>query len=91
MPSDLADFRINEFLNIRFHPGVAFVDREIRFPFSEETISKPLIERIVKSNDGRFPLGSKLNTRRIRNARPFLMGSMSYNINFDESCNSFKK
>lgn len=77
----LADFRLNEFLNIRFHPGVAFVEREIRFPFSEETISKPLIERIVKSNYVRFPLGIKLNTRRIRNARPFLMGSMSYNIN----------
>lgn len=77
----LADVRINEFLNIRFHPGVAFVEREIKFPFSEENLSKPLIERIVKSNYVRFPLGIKLNTRRIRNARPFVMGSMSYNIN----------
>lgn len=77
----LADVRINDFLNIRFHPGVAFVEREIKFPFSEENLSKPLIERIVKSNYVRFPLGIKLNTRRIRNARPFVMGSMSYNIN----------
>jgi hypothetical protein len=71
----LADMRINEFLNIRFHPGVAFVEREIKFPFSG------LTERIVKSNYVRFPLGIKLNTRRIRNARPYIMGSMSYNIN----------
>jgi len=77
----LADVRINEFLNIRFHPGVAFVEREIRFPFSEEILSKPLIERNVKSNYVRLPIGIKLNTRRIRNARPFLMGSMSYNMN----------
>lgn len=77
----LADVRINEFLNIRFHPGVAFVEREIRFPFSEEILSKPLIERNVKSNYVRLPVGIKLNARRIRNARPFLMGSMSYNIN----------
>lgn len=77
----LADIRINEFLNIRFHPGVAFVEREIKFPFSEEDLSKALIERLVKSNYVRFPLGIKLNTRRIRNARPYIMGSLSYNIN----------
>jgi hypothetical protein len=77
----LADVRINEFLNIHFHPGVAFVERELKFPFSESSYSKPLIERVLKSNYIRFPLGIKLNTRRIRNARPFLMGSMSYNIN----------
>ena len=78
----LADIRINEFINIRFHPGVAFVEREIRFPFEETpTIPKPLIERRVKSNYARFPLGIKFNTRRIRNARPFVMGSVSYNIN----------
>ena len=75
----LADVRINEFVNIRFHPGVAFVEREIRFPFEETpTTSKPLR---VKSNYVRFPLGVKFNTRRIRNARPFVMGSVSYNIN----------
>lgn len=77
----LADMRINEFLNVRFHPGVAFVEREIRFPFSELSYSKPLIERIVKSNYIRLPVGVKLNTRRIRNARPYIMGSISYNIN----------
>lgn len=79
----LADFRVNEFLNIRFHPGVAFVEREIKFPFSEDDnrFSKALIERVVKSNYVRFPVGIKLNTRRIRNARPFVMGSISYNIN----------
>ena len=77
----LADIRINEFLNIRFHPGVAFVDREIKFPFSEEDLSKALVKRLVKSNYVRFPLGIKLNTRRIRNVRPYFMGSMSYNVN----------
>ena len=87
----LADYRINEFLNIRFHPGVAFVEREIRFPFSEKDprFTKALIERIVKSNYVRFPVGIKLNTRRIRNARPFVMGSVSYNINItSEETNS---
>ncbi len=76
-----ADYRINEFLNIRFHPGVAFVERDIKFPFSEKDFSKPLIERNLKSNYVRFPLGIKLNTRRIRNTRPYVMGSLSYNIN----------
>ena len=85
----LADIRINEFLNIRFHPGVAFVDRIIKFPFSEEDLSKALVKRLVKSNYVRFPLGIKLNTRRIRNVRPYFMGSMSYNINItSEETNS---
>ena len=76
----LADMRINEFLNIRFHPGVAFIEREIRFP-NYVSSSKLLRERIVKSNYVRLPIGIKLNTRRIRNVRPYIMGSMSYNIN----------
>lgn len=76
-----ADYRVNEFMNIRFHPGVAFVERDITFPFSEKDFSKPLIERNIKSNYVRFPVGIKLNTRRIRNTRPYIMGSISYNIN----------
>ena len=87
----LADYRVNEFLNIRFHPGVAFVEREITFPFSVEDprFTESLIKRFVKSNYVRFPLGIKLNTRRIRNARPFVMGSVSYNINItSEETNS---
>ena len=87
----LADYRVNEFLNIRFHPGVAFVEREIKFPFSEDDtrFSKALIERVVKSNYVRLPVGIKLNTRRIRNVRPFVMGSVSYNMNItSEETNS---
>jgi hypothetical protein len=87
----LADYRVNEFLNIRFHPGIAFVERDIKFPFSEKDprFTKPLIERIVKSNYVRFPVGIKLNTRRIRIARPFVMGSVSYNMNItSEETNS---
>ncbi|MDG1930644.1 MAG: porin family protein [Flavobacteriaceae bacterium] len=87
----LADYRINEFLNIRFHPGVAFVEREIKFPFSEKDprFTEALIKRVVKSNYVRLPVGIKLNTRRIRNARPFVMGSVSYNMNItSEETNS---
>ena len=87
----LADYRVNEFFNIRFHPGIAFVERDIKFPFSEKDprFTKPLIERVVKSNYVRFPVGIKLNTRRIRNARPFVMGSVSYNMNItSEEANS---
>jgi hypothetical protein len=83
----LADYRINEFLNIRFHPGVAFVEREIKFPFPEK--AEALKKRVVKSNYVRLPVGIKLNTRRIRNARPFVMGSVSYNMNItSEETNS---
>jgi len=84
----LADFRINEFLNIRFHPGVAFVERDILFPFSKTSFSKPLLERNLKSNYVRLPIGIKLNTRRIRNARPYIMGSLSYNMNITSEENN---
>ena len=84
----LADFRINEFLNIRFHPGVAFVERDILFPFSKTSFSKTLLERNLKSNYVRLPIGIKLNTRRIRNARPYIMGSLSYNMNITSEENN---
>jgi hypothetical protein len=81
----VADYRINEFINIRFHPGIAFVEREIIFPFYEDMSSKTPVSRDVKSNYVRFPIGIKFNTRRIRNARPFLMGSFSINSNITSS------
>ena len=81
----IADFRLNNFFNIRFHPGVAFVEREIKFPFSEEQFSEALINRVVKSNYIRFPLGLKFNTKRIGNFRPFIMGSFSKNINLSSN------
>ena len=81
----LADVRINEFVNIRFPPGVAFVERELTFHFKDKTSADP---SIIKSKYVRFPLGIKLTTRRIRNTRPFLMGSMSYNINITSEENN---
>jgi len=84
----LADYRIHEFINIRFHPGVAFVEREINFPFSEEDLSKALVNRNVKSNYVRFPIGIKFNARRIRNVRPYLMVSFSTNINISSEENN---
>jgi hypothetical protein len=88
----VADMRINEFLNIRFHPGVAFIERQIIFPFSEENsgLSTKLINRNIKSNYVRFPIGLKLNTKRINNLRPYVMGSFSYNINVNSDENNIE-
>ena len=74
----IGEMRINEFLDLRFEPGLAHTQRNLGFPgFTDERDAI----REVKSTYINFPLLLKVSTRRLGNFKPFLIGGASASLN----------
>lgn len=74
----IGEMRLNEFLDLRFEPGLAYNLRTLGFPgFDEERDAL----REVKSTYINFPLLLKVSTRRFGNFKPFLIGGGSASLN----------
>lgn len=74
----IGELRLNEFLDLRFEPGLFYGSRTLGFPgFSEENDAI----REVKSTYINFPLLLKVSTKRLGNWKPFLVGGVSASIN----------
>lgn len=74
----IGEAHINEFLDIRLEPGLAYNARTLGFPgFSREQDAI----REVKSTYVNFPVLLKVNTRRIGNWKPFLLAGVSGSLN----------
>ncbi|WP_422083843.1 porin family protein [Ulvibacterium sp.] len=74
----IGEMRINEFLDLRFEPGLLYNARTLGFPgFTEERDAI----REVKSTYINFPLLIKASTRRFGNWKPFLIGGASTSLN----------
>jgi len=74
----IGEVRLNEFLDLRFEPGLYYGSRTLGFPgFSEENDAI----REVKSTYINFPLLLKASTKRLGNWKPFLVGGVSASMN----------
>lgn len=74
----IGEMRINEFLDVRIEPGLAYNARTLGFPgFTEERDAI----REVKSTYINFPVLLKVSTRRLGNFKPFLVGGASASLN----------
>jgi hypothetical protein len=74
----IGEMRINEFLDVRIEPGLAYNARTLGFPgFTEERDAI----REVKSTYINFPVLLKASTRRLGNFKPFLIGGVSASLN----------
>ncbi len=74
----IGELRLNEFLDVRIEPGLAYSARTLGFPgFTEERDAI----REVKSTYINFPLLLKVSTRRLGNFKPFLIGGGSASLN----------
>jgi len=74
----IGELRINEFLDVRVEPGLAYTSRTLGFPgFTEEQDAI----REVKSTYINFPVLLKASTRRLGNFKPFLIGGVSASLN----------
>ncbi|MEM6541298.1 MAG: porin family protein, partial [Bacteroidota bacterium] len=66
----IGELRINEFLDIRFEPGLLYTQRDLGFPgFTNQQDAI----REVRSTYIRFPLLLKISTRRYNNIKPFIV------------------
>ncbi len=74
----IGEMRVHEFLDVRFEPGLAYNARTLGFTgFDEERDAI----REVKSTYINFPLLLKINTRRLGNWKPFILGGASTSLN----------
>lgn len=80
----VGNLRINDYIDLRFEPGVAFANRVLEFPgFQDEFESI----REVKSSYVHLPLLVKFSSKRINNFKPFIIGgaSVSHNLSSNEN------
>jgi len=74
----IGELRINQFLDVRFEPGLFYAQRTIGFRgFSDENNAI----RDVKSTYINFPLLLKASTKRLGNWKPFVIGGASFSMN----------
>lgn len=74
----IGEMRINEFLDLRFEPGLFYTQRDLGFPgFTSENEAI----REVRSTYINFPLLLKVSTRRLGNFKPFVIGGMGAALN----------
>lgn len=67
----IGEMRINQFVDLRFEPGLLYTSRMLGFPgFTSEQDAL----REVRSTYIRFPLLVKLSTKRFGNIKPFIIG-----------------
>ncbi|HMB64244.1 MAG TPA: porin family protein [Eudoraea sp.] len=74
----IGEMRINEFLDLRFEPGLFYTQRTLGFPgFVEENEAI----REVKSTYINFPLLLKVSTKRFGNWKPYIIGGGAIVLN----------
>ena len=78
----IGEMRINEFLDLRFEPGLLFAQRTIGFP-GFDNLNDAIRE--VNSTYIRFPLLLKVSTKRYNNFKPFLVGGLYSAINLSSN------
>ncbi|MEM7380357.1 MAG: porin family protein [Bacteroidota bacterium] len=74
----IGEMRINEFLDLRFEPGLFYTQRDLGFPGFDEANDAI---REVRSTYINFPLLLKVSTKRLGNWKPFIIGGGSASMN----------
>lgn len=86
----VADLRLQEYINLRFEPGLYYTKRDLNYPTSyfsgTPTTSDKLRE--VNSTYIHFPLLLKFSSLRTGNIRPYLLGGLSATLNLSSNSKS---
>lgn len=84
----ISNLRINDYLDLRFEPGLFITQRNLQYDPSYfigiEPTSTDLL-REVKSTYVHFPLLLKVSTKRVNNFKPFIVGGFSTSLNLSSN------
>lgn len=78
----VGDLRLQEYINLRFEPGLYYTQRNLTYTGFTRTIDA---EREVKSTYIHFPLLVKFSSLRFGNVRPYLVGGASMTLNLSSN------
>lgn len=81
----VADLRLQEYINLRFEPGLYYTKRDLYYP--ELPLEKDYL-REANSTYIHFPLLLKFSSLRTGNIRPYLVGGMSTTLNLSSNAKS---
>lgn len=84
----VGDMRINEYINLRFEPGLYISQRDLQYDesyFDGMPYNDYDLLREVKSTYIHFPLLLKFSTKRLNNFKPFVVGGFSTAINLSSN------
>ncbi|WP_338407986.1 porin family protein [uncultured Flavobacterium sp.] len=86
----VADLKLQEYINLRFEPGLYVTKRDLSYPTSyfltEPTSSQKTRE--VNSTNIHLPLLLKFSSLRTGNVRPYLLGGVSATLNLSSNSKS---
>ena len=81
----VGDLRLQEYINLRFEPGLYYTTRNLVFPgFTDASDA----ERKVAATYIHFPLLLKFSSKRTGNIRPYLVGGVSTTLNLSSNSKS---
>ena len=81
----VTDVRLQEYINLRFEPGLYYSTRTLHYP---NFVSKNDALRTINSTYIHFPLLLKFSALRTGNIRPYLLGGVSANLNLSSNAKS---
>ena len=87
----IGNFRISDFFDIRFEPGLVMSNRNLVFnpaQFGESEFNQNLHFREIKSTYIHFPILLKISSKRINNFKPFLLAGVSTALNLSSKENN---
>ena len=80
----IGNFRISDFFDIRFEPGLVMSNRNLFFnpvQFGETEFNQNQHLREIKSTYIHFPILLKISSKRVNNFKPYLLSGVSTAIN----------
>jgi len=81
----IGDVRINDYINLRFEPGLFYNSRDLIYPEYVEFTRETDRFREIKSTYIHLPLLVKISTKRINNFKPFIVGGFSTDFNLSSN------
>ncbi|RKR09711.1 putative protein-translocating porin PorT [Flavobacterium sp. 90] len=83
----VADLRLQEYINLRFEPGLYYTKRDLYYPHQPGALESFYL-REVNSTYIHFPLLLKFSSLRTGNIRPYLVGGLSTTLNLSSNAKS---
>lgn len=86
----VADLKLQEYIRLRFEPGLHYTKRDLQYPASyfPTTPTRSDMLREVNSTYLHFPLLLKFLSLRTGNVRPYLLGGVSATLNLSSNSKS---
>ena len=86
----VADLKLQEYVSLRFEPGLYYTKRDLQYPESYFLTSSSDTRRQVNSTNLHFPLLLKFLALRAGNIRPYMVGGVSATLNLSSNSKSDK-